>query len=579
MGRNSFEKKLRRYDVISFDIFETLIRRSFAKPSHLFCYINKYYSQSIDFYKSRKESEIEASTIENNGCPSFDEIYEIFETKHGKELADYYKALEQELELKNCQPNDEIIKLFYKAKEMGKIIIIVSDMYYSKEFLIKILQKCGISGYSELFVSSDIKKSKHSGEMFKWVKCSYSHKKIIHIGDSFRGDYILPKLHRVKSKHYKKFKVKAKKTSLEGQIIEKICYNNKNLNPYFNLGFQTLGLALFGFVQWLHQEVVKNSFTKIVFLSREGKLIKETFDIMFKDIETQYIYVSRRSTRCVQLANVKSAEDILSIYPIKKEMSRKAYFSELGIEYSGEGKITKEDILNLDEEILKKIKVVSMTNKNNLINYLKQEGVSGKIALCDIGWNGTMQDCLESLQIAEITGYYYALSKKTNSKFSYSDFKCIRPFVHLIENMFIANHGTTLGYELSGGRIEAILDHYELEQGVYDKIQEGALEFVKQIGAIFDNKLVLEHKFSNSKLLKLGLSPNRIQLNLFKNTSYLEGSKFQLFFSRSVIYYLFHPKKFKRDFYNSGWKIAFLQDCFHLKLPYYRLYKIRKKEI
>ncbi|MDE6407075.1 MAG: HAD-IA family hydrolase, partial [Anaeroplasmataceae bacterium] len=503
-------------------------------------------------------------------------IYSIIEQRHGNSIASYYKDLEQNLELANCQANPEIISLFLKAKALNKTVIIISDMYFSKDFLKQLLNKCGIEGYDELFVSSELKKSKHTGEIFQAIKKLYPHQKILHIGDSLRGDYIKPKLKGIKAVHYKKYEFK--KSSLEKQTIEKIFYNQRNSNAYYNLGFTTLGPALFGFVQWLHQELVKNEYQRIVFLSREGKLIKEVFDRMFDDIQTQYFYVSRRSTRCIYLSEVKTSQDIINIYPLKKSMTKEKYFSELGLTIEDKELITKEDILNIDEKTLKEIQRINLLNKQKLLAYLKQENVVNKTALCDIGWNGTMQDCLQSLEIADIHGYYYALSSESKNKTGYIDYRYVRPFVHLIENMFIANHGTTLGYQECEEGIRPILDCYELEQGVYGKIQEGAIDFINSMKEIFDFKLTLSSRLANENILRLGLCPTKADINLFKKTSYLEGEKFSLFTTKSLFYYIFHLKKFKRDFYNSGWKIAFLKSVFLMRLPYYRLYKIRKKK-
>lgn len=41
--------------------------------------------------------------------------------------------------------------------------------------------------------------------------------------------------------------------------------------------------------------------------------------MMYDDIKCGYLYVSRRSTRCVELSKITSREELLNIYPIKSK--------------------------------------------------------------------------------------------------------------------------------------------------------------------------------------------------------------------------------------------------------------------
>lgn len=155
-----------------------------------------------------------------------------------------------------------------------------------------------------------------------------------------------------------------------------------------------------------------------------------------------------------------------------------------------------------------------------------------------------------------------------------NDYNEIRPFVHLFENLFLAQHGTTLGYMQKNNEYIPVLDEYEYsdeEKNIFLDIQEGAIEFVKEFNRVYGG-LELNNEVFKLNMLKLGLNPSKEDIKLFKNIPYVETEKLKLITSNNIVYYLFHLQKLKEDFFLSGWKIGFLKDIFKLNLPYYKLY-------
>ncbi|HGY6625829.1 TPA: hypothetical protein ACNTAE_005091, partial [Escherichia coli] len=56
----------------------------------------------------------------------------------------------------------EIIKA---ARALNKKVILVSDIYYDKEFVAQLLKHCDID-YDELYISSELDKTKESGSLY-----------------------------------------------------------------------------------------------------------------------------------------------------------------------------------------------------------------------------------------------------------------------------------------------------------------------------------------------------------------------------------------------------------------------------
>ncbi|WP_170839170.1 HAD-IA family hydrolase, partial [Escherichia coli] len=81
-------------------------------------------------------------------------------------------------------------------------IIFISDMYLGKSFLAKILHKNGYEEYDNLYVSSEHRVKKHSGELFDYVinDLGIEPQTILHIGDNVEAD-----VKKAKSRNIKPF--------------------------------------------------------------------------------------------------------------------------------------------------------------------------------------------------------------------------------------------------------------------------------------------------------------------------------------------------------------------------------------
>ena len=180
------------HSVISFDMFDTLVVRSYNKPVDLFKHIE--ISKGIkNFQKLRQKAE---------------EIARIKAMKHGREdttIDEIYgelphsllplKQIEIAQEINVCSDDKYMHEIFDYAISKGKIVIITSDMYLDKGTITAILNKNGYKNYNYLFLSSDVKLSKSSGNLYRKIieqlQCKPSD--ILHVGDNQFGDHEIPK--------------------------------------------------------------------------------------------------------------------------------------------------------------------------------------------------------------------------------------------------------------------------------------------------------------------------------------------------------------------------------------------------
>ncbi|HFL9510311.1 TPA: hypothetical protein ACG5Y9_005350, partial [Escherichia coli] len=152
---------------------------------------------------------------------------------------------------------------------------------------------------------------KHSGELFDYVinDLGIEPQTILHIGDNVEADVKKAKSRNIKPFHLKKayedfttcsdyqmlWSRDENKHSLDWKILLSIAGNNLHDNPYLpfrkgtifggsplKLGYYGLGPLLLGYAKWLVESAIKDKVERLYFLSRDGKIMKQAYDIIAK---------------------------------------------------------------------------------------------------------------------------------------------------------------------------------------------------------------------------------------------------------------------------------------------------------
>lgn len=194
------------YDIISFDVMDTLLFRPFSCPTDIFLLLEKG-NKIDDFRDIRIQAELTARENKYNSKKStevtLDEIYAELSKNVDTDI-EKLKQSELDAELDLCFANPYMLAVFKNLQENGKKIIACCDDYFSKEFISKMLEKCGFTGFEDIFVSCELQVSKFDGSMYKMLKTKYGKdKKIIHIGDNEQSDYVKAKASKISSVYYK----------------------------------------------------------------------------------------------------------------------------------------------------------------------------------------------------------------------------------------------------------------------------------------------------------------------------------------------------------------------------------------
>lgn len=302
-------EKFSRYDIISFDIFDTLIFRPFENPTDSF-YLLEAENKLLSFMKYRREAESEAR---KNTTKANDEIniFDIYaELQNYYDISAPYNMAEKEIELEKqiCYANPYMFEIYKKLLEKGKKIIAVSDMYIPEQYMRQILDSCGYTGITDIFVSCDYGVTKTSGLLPKLVKEKIGKEKtIIHIDDNRKCIAGCKKASWI-TYHYKQCNAIGSPYRINythspvAQMYKGIINNYLHcgaykLNPQEEIGFAYAGIAVCGYVEWINNFCKKNNCDKILFLARDMDIFYKVYDQYYGDIPHEYVQSSRNALR------------------------------------------------------------------------------------------------------------------------------------------------------------------------------------------------------------------------------------------------------------------------------------------
>lgn len=323
------KNKIIESDIVSFDVFDTLVYRQLYSPYDVFVLIDKLHKKKFKNFDSnygflRWQSQREVETFQSE-C-SFDEIYnhlkERFNFKNNE--IDAMQKNELLLEEKFLKIKDSIYWLYVFAKKLNKKIFIISDMYLEKNRLINILKKFNITVPNEcIYVSNEKRYSKHNSKIYDFLRRKNPNNKWVHIGDNFYSDYLNSLKYDIDAIHLKssldiwnELNIKCINDNLYenewyrfalGFLISKFFNNpfikiNKETflsseNFFTFFVFFPLALSVWMFV---NKKIVKNKINNLFLIGRDGYLINEilniykTFNKNYHSLNNVYLPFSRK---------------------------------------------------------------------------------------------------------------------------------------------------------------------------------------------------------------------------------------------------------------------------------------------
>ena len=505
---------IEEYDVISFDIFDTLIIRNLYHPTDLFKVMEKVFGLK-DFARIRLEAEKRANKVANSkgrANANLKEIYDAMEFSKGLG----HGEIELDMESRFCEHNRTMWVLYRHAIALGKTVILTSDTYFSQEEMLYLLQSCGYTSFNELFLSSLSNYSKRDGSIFALISNRYpkSKYKVLHIGDNEISDHIMPELHGIDSFHYRKgsdrFPRLLKSDSEVFNIISNGIVSNcllEKTSYFFELGVSVFGPLYYSFIQWIRRSAEEEGIENLYFLSRDGYLMKKVYDCLGGD-NSQYLYVSRLVVKRALLGihgidSEKIIDQNISGIPLVNLASLLVPVMDIGGLQGTRFERAKVDVgqAELNRDFIEFLQCKNLdylaSQLSLLLRYFDMVGMTRHktIGIVDIGWNGRIQDGLQTLFEScgintRIIGHYVGIEdhpanrqrSQLNLMKGYAFFLERPEYTkELYEDFFTAPHGSVLGYEARESSIIPVLDSDGIEQPnlpKFEEFQKGVLWYI-----------------------------------------------------------------------------------------------------
>lgn len=190
--------EISRYDVISFDVFDTLLLRTVLNPEDIFKLLSKWAEKElgiIDFQYVRANTEQELRSRMSQEELTLDEIYCEIREKYSDYDVLKLKNKELQLEYESSVINPFVKDIFDAAVQAHRKILLITDMYLPREEIVRLLEKNGIYDYDQLYISAECGKTKHRGTLYRLIleQENINVEKWLHMGDNWDSDVAMPR--------------------------------------------------------------------------------------------------------------------------------------------------------------------------------------------------------------------------------------------------------------------------------------------------------------------------------------------------------------------------------------------------
>lgn len=303
-------------DVVSFDVFDTILHRTAMNPTDLFGLMETRFGHP-GFKKKRICAERQARVKfrgPSGGETCLNEIYEVL----GPQIGESTRQQELDLEKRLIFPNPYVADLIIELKSLGKRVIAVSDMYLFSSEISQLLTAHGVA-VDKVYSSADYRDhdiGKYNGKMFDAVLESeaVTAEKLLHVGDNPVSDVqhaqtagLLaigashPVTKLISSRQDFALIHKAQKNAT-GSLVAGIVQRShlaSECRPIDlkNFGYDFGGPLVTGFVHFIRERCLTEEISHLVLLARDGYVVRDVLDELGAEgLSYRVVSASRRMT-------------------------------------------------------------------------------------------------------------------------------------------------------------------------------------------------------------------------------------------------------------------------------------------
>ena len=456
-------------EIVSFDLFDTLVLRPFLHPSGARKYLAHLVASQFgltDFAGLRAQAEVaaRARTSSDVNCAA---IYDAM--AHMIKLRDVPIAALHELELATerrlLRPRMTLVDAAHAQARSGKRVVAVSDMYLCNQDLHHVLPPIVSAAIEQLHVSCDNGWRKDTDQAWQNLPEieNVLPSRWLHVGDNEHADVqrpqalgfihpvhvlrpaamldVVPSLRSLRPMPEQESRwqdqlwlglIANHFAGLADRSPDAFC-PTLVLNEPETLGYLALGPLVLDYVTWLARQAHEDGIDKILFLSREGYLLQRVYRQLqvhvpaLQAIEGIYLLASRRG---VSTPALQTIDDLAAVFaghytgPMRKLLQARLgeRIADMAARHLGESVIAaeiflpgmQEKIIDLLRPIATAILDVARDERSTYLEYWNNSVGSSSAIVADIGYAGTIQAQLAQLTGKTLGGAYFAVKHEAD---------------------------------------------------------------------------------------------------------------------------------------------------------------------
>lgn len=310
INQETFKKQIDSHDIISFDIFDTLICRTTLFPDDVFDILEDRAESNNITVMNMRELRYRGVVENSQSNPNIFEIYEkIAELAElDSDNKERLMNLEIEIEKNVLIARNAMVELMDYAIGQGKKVYLVTDMYLTKDIIKQILDGLNVKGYQDIYISCEHRQMKQNG-LLNTFKNGVVGESYLHIGDNveFDGlyagiygmDFMLIKspIELLRSSTYSHIETTAtnhNERALLGMVISRVFNNPFQLeltqekvyiNNIYDVGYCFIAALITTFTLWIVDEIRMCRTDDILFAARDGYIIEILYNKIIKIME------------------------------------------------------------------------------------------------------------------------------------------------------------------------------------------------------------------------------------------------------------------------------------------------------
>ncbi|NEX19455.1 glycosyltransferase [Thiorhodococcus mannitoliphagus] len=454
--------------ILSFDLFDTLILRPFARPEAVFWMLEEKIARDFDipdFAAKRRQAEsMLRATLDPGRDVAVEDIYralaELLDLT--AETAAALRELEISTEQSLFAASPVVARELLTLKRKGRRLVLVSDMYLGASHLKPVLERLGLNVFDRLYVSADTGYRKDRGDVWDYLLEQEGGEKsqLQHVGDNEHSDVqvlvdrgfphpvhvmrpaallgVLPGGQAL----IRNFR---RRPSWRNELLLGLIGNRINHQlttapgpihqPFADprvFGYGVIGPIVFVVLAWLVGRLSEDGVTSARFLSREGWLLERLYRMMrahpaLADMasalpEGSYFYCARSVVGLAAIREEADLDLLLTAHydgTLRQLLTARFGLTDLDAISARLGEDLLDQVFRLPEDHFKvqgllkrclpEILAAAADLRKSVRDYWQRAGsdADANPAIIDIGYSGTIQLALMQAIEAPLAGYYF----------------------------------------------------------------------------------------------------------------------------------------------------------------------------